>query len=108
MELVKLKYVMNHGLALYFYKTLVSDISKNNISAVDCFRLCFEESLDKVTQSCEMDFMVRFFNKMIHFYKQYPVWIYQRKTTLWPLFMDAVQLSLCYIATTRRQSTFYH
>ena len=56
---------MNHGLPLYFYKTLVSDISKNNISAVDCFRLCFEESLDKVTQSCEMDFMVRFLNKMI-------------------------------------------
>ena len=28
--------------------------------------------------------------------------------TLWPLFMDAVQLSQGYRATTRRQFTFYH
>ena len=31
-----------------------------------------------------------------------------KKKTLWPLFMDGVQLSQGYKATSRRQSTFYH
>ena len=31
-----------------------------------------------------------------------------QKKTLWPLFMDAVQLSQGYRATLRRQFTFYH
>ena len=30
------------------------------------------------------------------------------KKTLWPLFMDGVQLPQGYRATTRRQFTFYH
>ena len=30
------------------------------------------------------------------------------KKTLWPLFMDRVQLLRGYRATTRRQFTFYH
>ena len=30
------------------------------------------------------------------------------KKTLWPLFMDGVQLSQSYRATSRRQFTFYH
>ena len=65
MELVKLKYVVNQRLALYVYGTLVSDITKNDVSAVDCFRLCFDESLNIVTQSCEVDLMVRFLTKML-------------------------------------------
>ena len=31
-----------------------------------------------------------------------------QKNTLWPLFMDGIQLSQGYRATMRRQFTFYH
>ena len=63
MELVKLKYCVNQILPQYVYGTRISDIAKNNVSAVDCFRLFFDESLNKVTQSCKMDLMVRFLTK---------------------------------------------
>ena len=34
--------------------------------------------------------------------------LYEKLKTLWPLFMDGVQLSQGYRATKRRQFTFYH
>ena len=37
-------------------------------------------------------------------YSQYPL----QKKSLWPLFMDRVQLPKVYRVTTRRQFTFYH
>ena len=42
---------------------------------------------------------------MLH--SQFPV-ITLSKKTLWPLFMDGVQLPQDYRATTRRKFTFYH
>ena len=34
--------------------------------------------------------------------------LYYKKKTLWPLFMDGVQVPQGYRATSRRQFTFYH
>ena len=54
----KFKFILNHELAPYFYKTL-----NNKVSAANCFVICFEESLNNVTQLCEIDLMVHFFDQ---------------------------------------------
>ena len=53
----KLKYVVNWGLAPYFKDLLIEDISKAKYLSVG-----FDESLNKITQSCQMDLMVRYWD----------------------------------------------
>ena len=51
-------YSINFGLALFFKSLLYEDIKKSC-----CFVACFDESLNPVTQTCEMDIVIRFFNE---------------------------------------------
>ena len=53
----KLKYIVNWGLAPYFKDLLIEDISKAKYLSVG-----FDESLNKITQSCPMDLMVRYWD----------------------------------------------
>ena len=53
----KLKYVVNWGLAPYFKDLLIEDISNAKYLSVG-----FDESLNKITQCCQMDLMVRYWD----------------------------------------------
>ena len=53
----KFTYVVNHGLSPYF-KELLPD----NVNLSDCFVISFDESLNSVTQSCEMDITIRYWD----------------------------------------------
>ena len=46
----KLKYVVNHGIAPY-----IRELLKSRIISTDWFVVSFDESLNNVTQKCEMD-----------------------------------------------------
>ena len=54
----KLKYVVNHGIAPY-----VKQILKNQVIDTVWFVASFDESLNEVTQTSEMDMCLRFSNK---------------------------------------------
>ena len=54
----KMRYSINFGLAPFFKSLLYEDIKKSC-----CFVACFDESLNLVTQTCEMDIVIRFFNE---------------------------------------------
>ena len=60
MQLVpnKLKYVVNHGIAPY-----VKDLLKSQVTSTDWFFVSFNKSLNNVTQKCELDICIRFWNK---------------------------------------------
>ena len=51
----KMRYSSNFGLAPFFKSLLYEDIKKSC-----CFVACFDESLNPVTQTCEMDIVIRF------------------------------------------------
>ena len=53
----KMLYSINFGVAPFFKSLLYEDIKKSC-----CFVACFDESLNPVTQTCEMDIVIRFFN----------------------------------------------
>ena len=53
----KLMYMINHGLATFFKALLLSELNKSDI-----FVFSFDESLNHVTQTCEMDVYVQFRN----------------------------------------------
>ena len=53
----KSMYMINHGLAPFFKSLLLSELNKSDI-----FIFFFDESLKQVTQTCEMDVYVRFWN----------------------------------------------
>jgi hypothetical protein len=53
----KLRYVVNHGLAPYFHQILKEELSKT-----DCYVVIFDESMNDVTQNCEMDLLVRYWD----------------------------------------------
>ena len=54
----KLKYVVNHAIAPY-----VKEILKNQVTDTVWFVVSFDESLNEVTQTSEMDICLRFWNK---------------------------------------------
>ena len=54
----KMRYSSNFGLAPFFKSLLYEDIKKSC-----CFVACFDESLNPVTQTCEMDMVIRFINE---------------------------------------------
>ena len=54
----KLMYITNFGLAPHF-----QDILKQKINNSDFFVVSFDESLNKSTQTCQMDLGIRFWNK---------------------------------------------
>ena len=55
----KLKYILNHGLASYFKNILTEDL----VSA-DFLSVCFDECLNKTTQNCEMDWVLRYWDNL--------------------------------------------
>ena len=54
----KLKYLTNFGIAPHFKSILLENIKES-----PCFVLSYDESLNPMTQSCEMDLLVRFFDE---------------------------------------------
>ena len=56
--LLILKYVVNHGIAPYLKEML-----ENEVKISDWFVGSFDESLNDVTQTSEMDICIRFWNK---------------------------------------------
>ena len=55
----KLKYSINHGLAPYFKNILTGDLGSAEFLSV-----CFDESLNKTTQSCEVGLVLRYLDKI--------------------------------------------
>ena len=53
----KSMYVINHGLASSFKSILNDSFQKSNIHV-----FCFDESLNEVTQTCEMDMYIRYWS----------------------------------------------
>ena len=53
----KLKYIINHGLAPYFENILTEDLGSAEFLSV-----CFDESLNKTTQNCEKDLVLRYWD----------------------------------------------
>ena len=57
MNCIKLSYLINIGIALHFRQLLVDEIN-----CCSFFTMCFDESLNKVTQTSQIDLVVRFWN----------------------------------------------
>ena len=55
----KIRYMVNFGIAPYFKSLLMDTLKKS-----ECFVVSFDESLNEVTQLCEMDLLVRFFDHL--------------------------------------------
>ena len=53
----KLRYMVNFGIAPYFKSLLVKRLNET-----DCYVISFDESLNDMTQSCEMDLLIRYFD----------------------------------------------
>ena len=57
----KLKYVINFGIAPYF-----QDILYKLLNNSDHYVISFDESLNNITQNCQMDILVRYFDSIDH------------------------------------------
>ncbi|XP_047123731.1 uncharacterized protein LOC124806683 [Hydra vulgaris] len=57
MSTSKVSYIVNHGLAPYFKTLLKEEITKS-----DCYIVSFDESLNDITQTCQMDLLVRYWD----------------------------------------------
>ncbi|XP_047140612.1 uncharacterized protein LOC124815840 [Hydra vulgaris] len=57
MNTSKVSYIVNHGLAPYFKTLLKEEITKS-----DCYIVSFDESLNDITQTCQMDLLVRYWD----------------------------------------------
>ncbi|XP_047130548.1 uncharacterized protein LOC124810196 [Hydra vulgaris] len=57
MNTSKVSYIVNHGLAPYFKTLLKEEITKS-----DCYIVFFYESLNDITQTCQMDLLVRYWD----------------------------------------------
>ena len=55
----KLKYICNFGIVPYFKNVLKEMLKKSNL-----YVICFDESLSDVTQSCQMDVLIRYFDSI--------------------------------------------
>ena len=55
----KLKYICNFGIALYF-----KDVLKEMLKKSDLYVICFDESLNDITQSCQIDVLIRYFDSV--------------------------------------------
>ena len=51
----KVLYVINHGLATHFKQILKDGITKS-----DCYVVSFDESLNDITQTCQMDILIQY------------------------------------------------
>ena len=56
----KAAYLISFGLAHYFLAELIKDIRRSN-----CYAISFDECLDKVTQTEQMDLIVRYWRKLL-------------------------------------------
>ena len=48
-------YLITYGIARYFY-----DILKDNVNNSDCYTVLFDESLNRIFQTSEMDILLRY------------------------------------------------
>ena len=53
----KLKYMVNHGIVTY-----VKDILRDDVRKFDLYVVSFDESMNDITQICEMDICQRYWN----------------------------------------------
>lgn len=59
----KIAYMITHGLAPYFKKKIMDELSPSESTSCPLFTSCFDESFNEVTYSKQMDIHVIFFNK---------------------------------------------
>ena len=55
----KLKYICSFGIVPYF-----KDVLKEMLKKSDLYVICFDESLNDVAQSCQMDVLIRYFDSV--------------------------------------------
>ena len=55
----EMKYIINHELAPYFKYILTEDID-----SADFLSVCFNKSLNKTTQNCEMDLILQYWDNV--------------------------------------------
>ena len=55
----KQRYIVNFGLAPYFKELLTGDVTNS-----PCHVISFDESMNSVTQKCQIHFIIRFWNEM--------------------------------------------
>jgi hypothetical protein len=53
----KMAYLISFGLAPYFKQTLMSELSDTK------YAICFDEALNRISQRCQMDLVVRYWSK---------------------------------------------
>ena len=57
MSSLKVSYIINHGLAPHFKQILKDGVGKS-----DCYVVSFDESLNDITQTCQMDILIRYWD----------------------------------------------
>ena len=79
MDPTKLRYFVNFRIAPYFKSILVE-----NVKGSLCYIVSFDESLNEMTQSCEMDLLLRYCNEV-----DYKVKVrYYDSQFFWPWYIE--------------------
>ena len=55
----KLRYLITYGIAPYFY-----DLLKDNVNNSDCYTVLFDESLNRISQTSHMDYLLRYWDNI--------------------------------------------
>ena len=55
----KLRYLITYGIAPYFY-----DLLKDNVNNSDCYNVLFDESLNRISQTSQMDYLLRYWDNI--------------------------------------------
>ena len=55
----KLRYLITYGIAPYFY-----DLLKDNVNNSDCYTVLFDESLNRISQTSQMDYLLRYWDNI--------------------------------------------
>ena len=55
----KLRYLIIYGIAPYFY-----DLLKDNNNNSDCYTVLFDESLNRISQTSQMDILLRYWDNI--------------------------------------------
>ena len=55
----KLRYLVTYGIAPY-----LCDLLKDNINNSDCYTVLFDESLNRISQTSQMDILLRYWDNI--------------------------------------------
>ena len=64
----KLHYLITYGIAPYFY-----DLLKGSVNNSDCYTVLFDESLNRISQTCQMEILLRYWDNIA---KMVKVWFW--------------------------------